>query len=666
VFRSVLEALQVLKMEGALVEPLQRAEEPLEAFQGALNDQTTQLQAMIREELLSHARKLEEAMAAHCFSVAPAKLLERECPQPLAVIPERCFAVTVLQKPRCESPACVGEINAGAVISPGLTRQIDLDALNAERLQEALDTFQRQIRNKNKPFGPTVHGKTQEFTDPEAQAVQASVNSLGQHISNDVRLLRENSQKAMQAGCAKEELAIREVMGWIASDTESDARSKMSAIGHQANLSFLEKLARSGGFHLFCACMNLSNAAAIGVETNLSAIHAMEGGAGDAYSNVLFRILDLAFLIWFTCELLLHVAVQRREFVFGRDWRWNLFDTLIVAMGISEQLFQSMDFTFIRVLRLFRLLRLIRFVRVCRSLRLMIISIAGSVIDLIWAFALMSLISFLFSLFVLQLITTWVQENTELANREAEPLPLGTLLGMEYDGSSMREILNTHYGSVGRSMFTLYIATSGGADWGALAGPLAHVWEFLPMIFGLYVAFLTVGVLNVVTGLFVQSATKAAEEDSDTAIQMQLEDQDSTLNSLREVFLASDLDQNGLLSAEEFATHIQDKNVKAYLACLDIAVSEASGLFSLLDTDESGVVSVDEFLTGCLQLKGKNGMDMANIMYANNKMMKAIHIYSKKHQDFSTWAMSAITGIHEKLHMPEKSYEPLTASRDLT
>jgi len=472
-------------------------------------------------------------------------------------------------------------------------------------------------------------------------------------VNNESQVKQSLSLGSPTVARAKEEL--QGVAGWIAADSEADVHSKMYAIGHeQANLSFIERVSRSGGFHVCCACINLTNAIVIGVETNGKAIHAMEDrglAADDEHSHVLVQILDLGFLFWFIAELLLHVAVLRREFIFGTDWRWNLFDTVLVIMGISEQVFHGWDLTFFRILRLFRLLRVLRFVRACRPLRLMIISIVGSVQHLFWALSLLTLISFLFSMVILQLITAFVEDHPELANREAEPLPLATMLGMQNDGSSLREILNTHYGNIGRSILSLYLGTTGGADWGELAGPLAHVSGFLPALFGLYVAFLVIGVLNIVTGLFVQAANKAAEEDHYTAVQVQLEDQDSSMDALRKVFLAFDVDKSGFLSAEEFSLHIKDKNVMAYFACLDIDIPDASGFFSLLDSDQSGFVNVEEFLTGCLRLKGKHSMDMANIMCANKKTMHAINAYTKKHEDFNNWTVYAVTEIRETLHM---------------
>merc|ERR1719326_2539993 len=71
------------------------------------------------------------------------------------------------------------------------------------------------------------------------------------------------------------------------------------------------------------------------------------------------------------------------------------------------------------------------------------------------------------------------------------------------DGQDSIE-LTRYYGSLARSMLTLFEAISGGVDWDELVVPLIDdISPFCAVLFVMYIAFCTLAMLNVVTGVFV-------------------------------------------------------------------------------------------------------------------------------------------------------------------
>merc|ERR1711988_1352211 len=134
------------------------------------------------------------------------------------------------------------------------------------------------------------------------------------------------------------------------------------------------------------------------------------------------------------------------------------------------------------------------------------------------------------------------------------------------------------------------MAISGGCDWKEVAEPLRQVTEGYWVFFSFYVALAMLLVLNVITGILVDSAVQLAQKDRDLTSRKELADKEAYMRGLREFFWEADEDESGTLSLEEFEAHAQDSHVKAYLSAMGLDVSEARSLFCLLDTDDSNGV----------------------------------------------------------------------------
>merc|ERR1719440_799985 len=84
--------------------------------------------------------------------------------------------------------------------------------------------------------------------------------------------------------------------------------------------------------------------------------------------------------------------------------------------------------------------------------------------------------------------------SSYLARKDAKP------------GTSVK--LVKHYGSVWKSMMSLYQASTGGADWWTLAEPLEDVGRIYHGLFLFFIGFVILALLNILTGLFVDRAMK--------------------------------------------------------------------------------------------------------------------------------------------------------------
>jgi len=182
--------------------------------------------------------------------------------------------------------------------------------------------------------------------------------------------------------------------------------------------------------------------------------------------------------------------------------------------------------------------------------------------------------------------------------------------GMKPDDTT--ELLEDSFGTLSRSMLSLFMAMSGGRDWAELYWVLERLAVTYRMLFLLFVSFSLFAVVNVVTGVFVESAIATSGQDRDTLIKEELHREQRYLIDMREVFEEMDQDQTDAISLEEFEKHLNDDRVVAYFNTLKLNVTDARTLFLLLDHDRSGSVEIDEFLDGCTRLKGESkALDMA-------------------------------------------------------
>lgn len=168
-------------------------------------------------------------------------------------------------------------------------------------------------------------------------------------------------------------------------------------------------------------------------------------------------------------------------------------------------------------------------------------------------------------------------------------------------------------------MYTLFYSISGGINWGDAAVPLREMNELIAMLFCLYISFAMFCVLNIVTGVFVESAKEMTSDDQDMVLMEQLENREKWFEEVKHIFESADTDGSGCVDGEEFTKQIQDDvRLQAQFRKLGVHVEaySASGLFQLLDFDGDGELDLDEF---CLALQMVHGnarsIDVAKITH---------------------------------------------------
>jgi voltage-gated sodium channel len=345
--------------------------------------------------------------------------------------------------------------------------------------------------------------------------------------------------------------------------------------------------------YFICVCI-LLNSALIGVQTDHEAREGVELKS--------IRRIETCFAVIFTVELLLRVYVYNTRFFTMPGRGWNIFDMLVVSLQLAEEIGAAVaadsndtnltsNFTTLRVVRILRLIRILRLVRVIRligELRMLVLSIISSMRSLCWTILLLVLLIYTTGLYLTQSVTEY------------------RLKYPEKDTENIR-ILTDKFGELLPAMSTLFQSITGGLDWGEVAyTPLVEeISPWLGAFYTVYMAFSILAMMNVVTGVFVESVLKCAKSEKDLFM----------VNNARELFLSLDDGINTQMTWELFQSKLDAPQMQEFFKAIDVDKSEARGLFSLLDLDHSDTVSIEEFINGCLRLRGPaKSLDMALVI----------------------------------------------------
>jgi len=364
------------------------------------------------------------------------------------------------------------------------------------------------------------------------------------------------------------------------------------------------RIAKSVVFKTVCVVAIFLNTIWIAINADLVTKNKFKKLEGDEDTELESRLEgpEWAFTVWFTIELIIRMAAEKWEFITGKEYGWNFCDSFLVINSYIQLLFSiSGNFSFIRILRVFRLTRVVKVIKTVpwlRSLRTMVFSIMNSFVNLLWALLVLLLVIFMFSIIFQNGVTSYIDK----AESEDE---LATARNMK-----------ANFGDLYETMVSLLCSVTGGNDWFMYAELLRECQpkELYLMIFMFYIVFTVVGLLNVVTGIFVDSAVCTRTEDE--VIETWKSEQKNTCETLRTIFKDGDADCSGAMSLTEFQAHLNNPWVRAYFSGLEIDPSDAVSIFTLIAREGHDEVKIDEFIAGMMKLKGHaKSVDVLTLMY---------------------------------------------------
>lgn len=333
-------------------------------------------------------------------------------------------------------------------------------------------------------------------------------------------------------------------------------------------------------------------------------------------SDIPFMTLQHAFTIVFAAELLLRVFAFKSEFCYSKDVSWNLFDTIVVVVGVTEMLIDllskdgtGLDGTSQRMLRTIRVVRNLRIVRMLRffyELRQMLLAVFGSMKTLMWLGILMALMLYFFALCLTSAVYDYLEGEGQFDKDE--------------------DLLRREFGSLMKTSLSLFKAITNGVSWGLVMDPLFRVGWAAVLMYMVYIVFAVFAFMNAVTSVFVDNSMRATQSKQEQRIHRELEVKEETERHLEQIFQDVDIDRSNKITEDELEAYLQDQRASAYFSTLGLGRPDASTLFKLFDTNDSGELDIDEFVTGCLRMKGEaKSIEIAELRKETNKIARRLN-----------------------------------------
>lgn len=336
-------------------------------------------------------------------------------------------------------------------------------------------------------------------------------------------------------------------------------------------------------FNVFFAFVILSNSLFLGLQLEIKA-------SGEAPASL--TVVNVIYAVLFTGEMCIRIlAAGLSTYLFGKGAGWNWLDVLVVVpawvelaldLWTDEQGMEGGSSSTFRIIRIFKITRLLQVVRSLRivkfisALRALVMSVVDTTRQLLWALILLGLVQYSFGILFTDAVLDYSASNGPDADQ------------MKY------------FGTVFTSVMTLFRSILGGLDWEYAADALIPVGWIWVQVFHLYIAFCGFAVLNVMTGVFVNSAIKTRERDHETLIQ----NKNRFKELVSKIWSKMDADGHGQITITEFERMFQDESMKAFFSAIEINAVDAWTLFDVLDVDGDHTINIDEFMERCMQLHG--------------------------------------------------------------
>eukprot|EP00811_Abedinium_folium_P033718 NODE_6660_length_1651_cov_7.754593.p1 GENE.NODE_6660_length_1651_cov_7.754593~~NODE_6660_length_1651_cov_7.754593.p1 ORF type:complete len:489 (-),score=71.70 NODE_6660_length_1651_cov_7.754593:185-1441(-) len=352
-------------------------------------------------------------------------------------------------------------------------------------------------------------------------------------------------------------------------------------------MALMWSLTKNTWFEYACVLCIILNSILIAVEAEML----MVGTACPPW----FDHLALTFLILLLAEFGVRILALGPWLRYGSNTerQWIAFDCFVIvtlALGELAKLLEDMsiNMTVLRVLRTCRFLRVLRILRTARilsALRALIASIRGSFVSLACCMTLLGLLMYTMSIVIIQSLVEAKKSGVD---------------------SEDELFIRDHFGSISTAIATLFMAITGGIDWGDVFWALCSIDATAALAFMLHILFGFLCMLNVLTGLFVENAMEIFRSDRATMEVSESVKRMRNTRILHDIFREGKNDHNPVVTRANFIRHCSDPAVQSCLSIVGCQIDDtpAEELFDFLDPEQRGCVDLSEFIAGLTNISG--------------------------------------------------------------
>merc|ERR1712217_259469 len=117
-------------------------------------------------------------------------------------------------------------------------------------------------------------------------------------------------------------------------------------------------------------------------------------------------------------------------------------------------------------------------------------------------------------------------------------------------------------------MFTLIMALTGGKDWGDVAGSASLMGSGYVMLVAFFVIISNLSLVNIVAGMFVDSAIEIGKEDRSKAVDAAARRREKKAEHLAALLSTMDKGHSGNVTREEFMEALEQEEIRRTFAAL--------------------------------------------------------------------------------------------------
>lgn len=386
------------------------------------------------------------------------------------------------------------------------------------------------------------------------------------------------------------------------------------------------------GFDIVMCLIILVNVIVIALETDLGDDN-KEGYSRD----VVWILLEWIFCLIFVGEIYIKVKFKSWSWFREDPWSWLTLFVAVLAF-VNVTILGALEVSGMRIVALIRVVNVFRLKKVLEShemlkeLKLVLKGMLGSWISLMWAGVVLTLVTYVFSVWTTTLIG--FSEGFQELYKESNG----------WDSEKL-------FGSILISMFTLVqVMTLDTWCSGIVRYVETRNW-YMTFVFFAFIMVCTYGMMNVIVSIIVEQVLTLSQSNDKRKSEREEDKRRSEMNNIREIFVLADTFSSGFLTAKDFRKACkEDPEVQWRLRQLEIPVDDASRLFQVIDGDGQRTLTMKEFVEGCTKLKGfARSKDLLALQHQADSCAKKMDMMSRELLD-SELMLKRLDSITKRMH----------------